>query len=151
MPQSHAHLLAHIVFSTKNRQRLLSTPALRSGMNAYLVGTLRGLKCPPVEVNCVEDHVHIMCLQSRNLSPKKMVGDIKTASSKWAKRQAPGLKSFYWQGGYGMFSVSQSKVSAVRRYIDNQEKHHRKISFKDEFRELRRRHNIKFDERYVWD
>ena len=151
MPQSHAHLLAHLVFSTKNRQAFLSTPVLRDRMNGFLVGALRGIECPPLEVNCVEDHVHILCLQSRNLAPKTMVGKIKTSSSKFAKELASSLASFYWQNGYGIFSVSQSKVPSLRRYIRNQEKHHRRVSFKDEFRELLRRHNIEFDERYVWD
>ncbi len=88
---------------------------------------------------------------SKNHSLKKIVEEVKKGSSKWMKVEGPMNPEFYWQSGYAGFSVSQSNVDEVRRYIDNQEGHHRKMSFQDELRELFKRHRIEYDERYVWD
>jgi REP element-mobilizing transposase RayT len=85
------------------------------------------------------------------MSIAKLVETMKVESSAWVKRQAPHLVEFYWQAGYGAFSVSQSNVEQVKAYIANQEEHHRLISYQDELRALSRRHEIEFDERYVWD
>jgi REP element-mobilizing transposase RayT len=100
-------------------------------------------------VGGVSDHVHLLFGMSRTLSISKVVEEVKKESSKWAKQHVD--PNFYWQGGYGAFSVSPSNLEAVRTYILNQEKHHESQSFQDEFRELLRRHEIEWDERYVWD
>lgn len=81
----------------------------------------------------------------------QVVETVKTSSSKWIKTQGPDLAPFHWQAGYGAFSVSQSNVSAVIQYIQNQAEHHRKVTFQDEYRKFLRRYQIAYDERYVWD
>ena len=81
----------------------------------------------------------------------KLIEEAKTETSKWLKKQSPDLSNFAWQGGYGAFSVSESNIPQVRNYIANQEQHHKRITFQDEFRELCKRHGIELDERYAWD
>src|SRR5439155_20498647 len=120
-------------------------------MNVYMVGTLRNIECPSLIVNCVEDHLHCLYQLSRTITIAKLIEQMKTSSSAWIKDQSPDLKDFYWQGGYGAFSVSQSNVPVVKTYIANQEEHHRKVTFQDEFREFLRRHGVEWDERYGWD
>jgi len=151
MPQSLANVLLHIVFSTKHRQPLLRQPDVHGVMTAYLIGTLRNLDCPSLEVGVVEDHVHILCNLHRTVAVAKLVEELKTSSSSRIKEEGIDLRNFHWQNGYGVFSVSQSNAPHVRHYVANQEQHHRKMSFQDEYRILLQRHEIEFDERYVWD
>ena len=150
MPQSLSRILVHLIFSTKNRVAAL-TPALCTELYPYLAATLRDNACPALRVGGVEDHVHILFGLSRTLSVANVVETVKTSSSKWIKTRGPELGSFYWQGGYGAFSVSQSDVEAVIQYIDHQEEHHKRMSFQDEFRKFLDRYQIPYDERYVWD
>jgi REP element-mobilizing transposase RayT len=151
MPQSLANVLLHVVFSTKNRKPFLQNAALREELNGYMVGTLEGIECPSLIVRSVEDHLHCLLRLSRTMSIAKLIEAMKVDSSAWIKQKSPDLADFYWQGGYGAFSVSQSNVVQVKGYIANQEEHHRRISYQDELRALLRRHEIEFDEPYVWD
>jgi REP element-mobilizing transposase RayT len=151
MPQSLANVLLHIVFSTKSRAPFLQSRKVRDELNGYMVGTLQGIGCTSLIVRCVEDHIHCLCQLSRTKSIAALVEAMKVESSSWAKQQGPALRDCYWQSGYGAFSVSQSNVPEVKAYIANQEEHHRRVSYQDELRALLRRHNIEFDERYVWD
>jgi putative transposase len=151
MSQSLADVVIHIVFSTKNRLPFLKSPELRQRLDAYIVGTLENLGCPSIITRSVEDHIHILCHLSRTMSIGQLIKEIKTSSSAWVKEQDPRLHDFYWQAGYGAFSVSRSNVEQVKHYISNQEEHHRTRTFQEEFRLLLERHGIKFDERYVWD
>lgn len=151
MPQSLAKILVHVVFSTKNRVPWLKRHEMREAMNGYLVGALKNLDCPSLIVGSVEDHIHILCHLSRTMSMAKLVEEIKKTSSAWIKTEDRSLRDFYWQSGYGAFSVSPSNVEQVRHYIATQEEHHRRISFQDEFRAILARHGIEYDERYVWD
>jgi REP element-mobilizing transposase RayT len=150
MPQSLAKNLLHITFSTKGRRAFI-VPEVREALKAYLIGTLGNLNSPSIETNCVADHVHILCVLSKTLALSALLEEVKKSSSKWIKTQSPQLHDFYWQGGYGAFSVSESNVPAVRAYIRKQEAHHRTMTFQEEFRALLRKHGIEFDERYVWD
>jgi REP element-mobilizing transposase RayT len=150
MAQSLAKIIVHIAFSTKNRRPMI-LPDLRERMAAYLVGILKQVDSPSIETNCVADHVHVLCRLSRTRTLADVIEEVKTGSSKWAKTQGPELRDFYWQAGYGAFSVSQSNVDDVREYIRRQEEHHRRFAFQDEFRELLKRHQVEYDERYVWD
>jgi putative transposase len=120
-------------------------------MTGYLVGTLQEIHCPSILTGVVEDHVHILCQLSRTLSIAKLIEAVKTSSSKRIKEEGPRLADFHWQNGYGAFSVSQSQVETVTNYIANQDEHHRDRTFQDEFRILLERHQIVWDERYVWD
>jgi REP element-mobilizing transposase RayT len=151
VPQSLAHILVHVIFSTKNRAPYLSTPQLREAMNGYMVGTLRNLNSPSIITNCVDDHLHCLCHMARTISVAKLVEEMKTSSSAWIKTQPGGPSDFHWQNGYGAFSVSPSNVPQMKAYIANQEEHHRRVSFQEKFREFLRRHGVEWDERYVWD
>jgi REP element-mobilizing transposase RayT len=151
MPQSLSNVLVHIVFSTKHRKPWLRNAEARSAMTGYLVGTLQNLKCPSLIVGVAEDHVHILCNLHRTTSVAKLVEELKTSSSARIKEEGPELRAFHWQNGYGVFSVSQSNVEQVKHYIDTQEEHHRVRTFQEEFRLLLERHQIPYDERYVWD
>jgi putative transposase len=151
MSQSLANVLLHIVFSTKHRQPFLKSEGLRRELEGYIVGILKNQNCPSLAVRCVDDHIHILCSLSRTITIARLLEEIKSSSSAWVKAHACGAKDFYWQNGYGAFSVSQSNVEQVKQYIANQDEHHRKLSFQDEFRLLLRKHAIEWDERYVWD
>ena len=151
MPQSRARVVLHVVFSTKNRVPFLKEPELRARRHAYMAGGLQNIGCEPILINGVEDHVHLLYNLSRTMTIAGLVEEAKKSSSKWMKEQGAAYGDFYWQGGYGAFSVSQSNVEQVRAYIATQEEHHRKVSFQDEFRALCRKHGVEIDERYVWD
>ena len=148
MPQSLARVLVHLVFSTKNREPSIAA-ALRPLLHEYLGGIVDTLGCSPLAVGGTADHVHILISLSRTRSIADVVEETKKGSSKWMKQQ--GAADFWWQAGYGAFSVAQSQVSTMSRYIAGQEEHHRVQSFQAEFRHLVTRYQIPFDERYVWD
>ena len=148
MPQSLARNLIHLIYSTKNREACLPDQ-LRPKLYAYKSGILKTWESPAVAIGGVADHVHVLCVLSKNHSLAKIVEEIKKGTSKWLKTQ--GLRDFGWQAGYGAFSVSESKSSQVVSYIERQEMHHRKLSFQDEFRTFLKRHGVQFDERYTWD
>jgi REP element-mobilizing transposase RayT len=120
-------------------------------MHAYLGGVLSNLGCQPIIIGGVADHVHILSALARTCSPADIVKEVKRSSSVWIKSKNPLVEEFSWQNGYGMFSIGFSQTPDVKRYIENQEEHHRKISFQEEFREFLRRYEVEFDERYVWD
>jgi REP element-mobilizing transposase RayT len=114
-------------------------------------GILANLDCQPLIVGGVADHVHLLSTLSRTCEAAEMVKEVKRGSSVWLKTQGADLAGFSWQNGYGVVSIGQSQVSAVRDYIRGQEEHHRMMSFQDEFRSILTRYEIEFDERYVWD
>ena len=151
MPQSLAKILLHVVFSTKERRPLLRDRAFREEMHRYLGGILNGLDCPSIIVGGVEDHVHLLCALARTCAPADMVKEVKRGSSLWIKTRAAGFADFAWQSGYGVFSIGHSQIEEVRRYIAEQEQHHHKLTFQDEFRRLLQRYEVMFDEAYVWD
>jgi REP element-mobilizing transposase RayT len=150
MSQSLAKNILHLIFSTKNRQPLI-TPEIRPDLHSYIGGILRHWESPAILMNSVADHIHILFCLSKNHALKVLVEEVKKGSSKWIKTKGREFDQFYWQAGYGAFSVSQSGVTAVCRYIENQESHHRRLSFQDELRAFLRKYGIEYDERYVWD
>ncbi len=150
MAQSFSRILIHLVFSTKNRELML-TPAIQTELNPYLAGTLNNIECPSLQVGGVEDHVHLFFGLSRTRTIADVVENVKTSSSKWIKTKGIAFVGFHWQSGYGAFSVSQSDADAVVAYIRDQVQHHRKMTFQDEYRRLLERYHIVFDEKYVWD
>ena len=151
MAQSLARLWTHLIFSTKNRFPFLVDKNLRAGMHAYLAKMLREQDCETLIVNGVEDHIHALFALSRTHSIASVVKEIKRTSSGWVKELSPKLAEFHWQGGYGAFSVSQSNLQEVIRYIENQEEHHKRVTFQDEYRAFLRAYDIAYDERYVRD
>jgi putative transposase len=148
--QSLVKNLIHLVYSTKGRVPWISVEQ-RAGLFAYQAGIFKGWESPALIIGGVEDHVHALFSLSKNHALKKIVEEVKKGSSKWVKTEGPRIAEFYWQAGYGAPSVSQSNVESVFRYVQNQEEHHRKMTFRDELRELFRRNAVEFDERYVWD
>ena len=150
MSQSLAKVLVHLTFSTKGRQPLIRDGE-RDQLHAYFIGVLKNLNSPSLETNSVQDHVHILFLLSKNHSLAQVIAEVKESSSAWFKTRDKWYRDFYWQGGYAAFSVSESRVDTVRRYISNQPEHHRKTSFQDELRVLFKKHRVEYDERYVWD
>lgn len=151
MSQSLAQIYLHLVFSTKLREPFLQDKTLRDQTHAYLAGACKNLDSPSLIVGGFTDHVHILCRQSQNLAIKTLVGELKRESSKWLMTQGPHLSRFYWQAGYGAFSISPSHVPGLIEYIKNQEEHHSTESFQDEFRRLCERYGLVIDERYVWE
>jgi putative transposase len=150
MPQSLARLCIHIVFSTKHRKPILHD-AIRPDLHAYMATVLKNMDCPVLLINSVDDHVHILLDLGRTISVSNVVEHVKKTSSKWIKTQSDALNNFAWQAGYGAFAVSESNVPSVRKYIENQQEHHRKISFQEEYRAFLTKHTITFDVRYLWD
>jgi putative transposase len=150
MPQSLSKNLIHLIYSTKNRMPNLSAD-VRSDLFAYKAGILKEWECPAIRIGGVADHVHLLFHLSKNHALAKVIEEVKKGSSKWLKTRGPAFQGFHWQAGYGAFSVSQSHVDQVLRYIEGQAEHHLKRSFEDEFRMFLQRHQVEFDERYVWD
>ena len=151
MSQSLVQIYLHLVYSTKHRQPFLKDPAFRAQTHAYLAGICNNLGCPALLVGGVEDHVHILCRFGKCIEVANLIRDLKRESSKWVKVENPGLADFYWQLGYGAFSISPSHVKALEQYITAQEDHHRQETFQDEFRRLCKKYGLAIDERYVWD
>ena len=151
MPQSLSRIIVHTVFSTKDRVPYFRDEALRNEMHRYLGGILLDLRCSPIVIGGVEDHVHLLSCLPRTCEPAHLVKEVKRGSSLWLKTKAAHLHDFAWQSGYGMFSLGFTQIEAARSYIIRQAEHHREISFQDEFRMLLKKYEIAFDERYVWD
>lgn len=150
MPQSHSNILIHLIWRTKDRHPWLKS-GLREKAHAFLAGAVRQLDCEAYRVGGVADHVHLSVRLSRTLSVANLVKEIKTASSKWLKEQAPEFTGFHWQLGYGAFSVGMSQKESLLHYIDTQEEHHRRRTFQEEYRDFLQKYEIEYDERYVWD
>jgi putative transposase len=150
MPQSLSRLLTHVIYSTKNRDPLIA-PHLLSELHAYLVGVLEAIDCTPLRIGGTENHVHLFFALARTRTIAEIVEKTKTSSSKWIKTKGTAFANFHWQAGYGAFSVSQSDAERVVAYIANQPKHHKRISFQEEYRRFLERYAIAYDERYVWD
>ncbi len=150
MAQSLSKIYVHLIFSTKHRERTLPDE-IRPDLHAYMGGTLKGLGCLPVEINTEPDHLHALFLLARTAMLSDVVGQLKKSSNDWLRGRGPQFTSFFWQAGFGAFSVSQSQVEEVRAYIRNQREHHRVKSFQEEFRSFLKAYEVEFDERYVWD
>jgi REP element-mobilizing transposase RayT len=150
MSQSLVNNLVHLVYSTKKRQPWI-VKEHRAGLFAYQAGIFKKWASPALLIGGTEDHVHVLISLSKNHALNKVIEEVKKSSSKWMKTDGPRNLKFYWQAGFGAFSVSQSNVEHVKRYIENQEEHHRRMTFQDELRALLRRHKVAFDGRFIWD
>jgi putative transposase len=150
MPQSFTKLYAHLIFSTKNRQPFLDE-AIQPRVHGYLATIVRSIDSPYVVVGGVADHVHILFDMGKMHAPVEFVERVKRESSKFVKTLGPRYSRFYWQRGYGMFSVSPIHLADVEEYVRTQQAHHEKKTFQEEYREFLDRYGIEYDERYVWD
>ena len=144
MPQSLASVLVHIVFSTKHRQPLIK-PEIEKELFSYMASIFRANESPALAINGTEDHVHILCSLSRKVALSDLIEEVKKSSSKWIKTKGAAYKNFYWQNGYGAFSIGQSGVEALKTYIADQKEHHHKKTLQDELREFLKLYNIEYD------
>ncbi len=150
MPQSLVSLHLHVVFSTKHREPLI-TPDLAPRLYGYVGGIVCETGSVLIAAGGMPDHIHLLVSLGRQACVADLVRDVKANSSRWVHDTFPDRSRFAWQAGYGAFAVSISMVGRVRGYIANQEEHHRRRTFQDEFREFLKAHGIEWDERYVWD
>ena len=141
MAQSLSKVYVHHTFSTKNRAPLIDKE-LKPRLMEYLGGICKQLNCIPLQTGGAKDHVHILCLLSKNITQIKLVQEVKKSSSKWIKTIGPNYRNFYWQDGYGIFSVNPSEVEVVIDYIKNQEEHHSKEEFISEYQRLIIKHGL---------
>ncbi len=150
MPQSLVQNYLHITFSTKARYPFIDkkiAPVLFS----YLGGICNNLSCPPIIIGGHRDHVHLLIMLSRKIALMKLIEELKSHSSKWIKTKGIEYNNFYWQRGYGAFSVDPQKVDVVKWYILTQEEHHRNKTFQEEYRSFLKNYKAVYNEKYVWD
>lgn len=149
MSQSLSKMYVHIVFHTKYSQPLIDQQ-IEKELYAYIGQIIKENQSQPIRINGVENHIHILAILSKNIALSKLVEEIKRHSSRWIKTKGSNYENFKWQGGYGVFSVSQSGVENVKRYIDNQKEHHKKKTFQEEYVKLLKENEVDFDEKYLW-
>jgi putative transposase len=148
MSHSYTNLIYHIIFSTKGKVPLI-LPEVESELYDYIGGTIRGLKGICLEVNGTTDHIHLLAKLAPDIAVSAVLRNLKSNSSGWMHDVFPSLADFTWQRGYGAFTVSQSNVPKVQKYIARQKQHHLKVSFRDEFVRFLKANGIEFDERYI--
>jgi len=150
MSQSLSKLYIHLTFSTKDRRPLICK-SVRNDLHSYIAGIFNSHECPTLFINSVHDHIHILFRLSKNVTLAGIVEQVKKSSSKWMKVQT-GNQSFYWQRGYGAFSVSSSKVKTVTRYIARQEKHHKHLSYREEVEKFMKEFDVvEYNPDYFWE
>jgi REP element-mobilizing transposase RayT len=150
MANTYTNLLYHIVFSTKNREPLIHN-SLKAELHKYIGGLVRDKKGVLLEIGGMADHVHLVVKLRPDTSVSDVVKYIKANSSGWVNDRPDQQGKFYWQTGYAAFTISESQLPAAREYVRNQEAHHRGQTFKEELLVLFCKHNIDYDERYLWD
>ena len=150
MGQSLARLITHIPFNTKYRQHFIDA-FIEEELHNYLGGVCNIMDCQNIKIGGYTDHVHLLCFLSKKVALMDLLEEVKKRSSKWIKEKGKAYENFYWQRGYGAFSVNPAKTEVVIRYIENQHAHHQKKSFQDEFRAFLKKYKVEYDERYVWD
>ena len=145
-----SRILLHLVFSTKERSPAIP-PDLAGALHAYLAAACRMQGCEAYRVGGTEDHVHIACTLPRTLAVSKLLEEIKKTSSAWLKGKDARCQEFAWQAGYGAFSIGQSQLASLIRYIETQQEHHRPTTFRAEYLRLLQRYGVEYDERHLWD
>lgn len=150
MANTFASLHYHLIFSTKDREPWLR-PDIQERVWAFLGGVARENGMKALQVGGMADHVHVVIGASTSMAISKVAKLLKGGSSLWIKDEFPGMRGFAWQDGYGAFSVSKSNLSEVICYVQNQREHHRMKTFQEEFVSFLVRHEIDYDEKYLWD
>lgn len=150
MAQSLHLKYSHLVFSTKNREPLI-TVDLESRLYEYLGGIVRDQGARLLEIGGMPDHLHLILRDSKSVTDIQFVKELKGGSSRWANESGELPGKFAWQAGYGWFSVGPPGLEAARTYVRSQKEHHERESFQDEFRKFLKRYQVEYDERYVWD
>jgi REP element-mobilizing transposase RayT len=149
MSQSLSQLFTLIIFHIKNPNIFIREKE-KDDLYAYIGSIIKDNKSVPILINGVKDHIHILCIMSKNIALSKLVEEIKRHSSRWIKTRSNYYKSFAWQGGYGGFSISPSLCNKTKKYIQNQQTHHKKMSFKEEYLLFLKKYGIKYNEEYLW-
>jgi len=149
MGSTLTNLVFHVIFSTKNREPTIISE-MRDELHRYMGGIIKGESGVVLEIGGMADHIHIVIKLKPVHSLSEIMRKVKGNSSKWVNEQNRLKDRFAWQEGYGAFTVSESQISAVIRYVKEQEKHHRIFSFKDEFIRILKRHRVEYEERYLW-
>ena len=150
MANAYTNLQYHLVFSTKHRNGFI-LDSFRERLYSYLSGIIRSEKGEMITIGGTKNHVHILTRFSKSLIISHMLQQIKGSSSRWVNEQNFLPYRFSWQTGYGAFTVSESMVAIISRYIENQATHHKTMTFKEEFIQLLKKHAIEYDEKYLWD
>lgn len=150
MPQSFGALYFHIIFSTKNRLPLI-TPDIQFRLYEYIGGILAHRKCALRAAGGIADHIHLLASLNRDSCVSDAVRDVKSLSCAWIHDSFVHSRDFAWQSGYAAFTVSYSNLESVRAYLASQAEHHHAKTFQEEYIEFLKRHEIDYDERYVWD
>ena len=148
MSQSFVQFYSHIVFHTKNNKNLIQED-IEDELNSYIGGILKNLKSMPIRIGGISDHLHVLCTLPKTMTLADLVEEVKKSSSKWIKSKGEKYRNFYWQDGYGGFSVSSFHVEILKNYISNQKQHHQKISFLEEYKKLLDEYGIEYDEKYL--
>jgi len=149
MSQSLSKLYVHIVFHIKNSRAKIRKKD-KCELYSYIGSIIKDNESIPIIINGVEDHIHILCIMSKNIALAKLVEEVKRHSSRWIKTKGNHYINFAWQGGYGGFSVSPSLHDRTKLYIQNQEEHHQKMSFKEEYLLFLKEYDIDYNEKYLW-
>jgi REP element-mobilizing transposase RayT len=150
MGQSLSRVYVHITFSTKYREPSIDH-VIAPTLFEYIGGVCKGLECYPVQIGGYLNHVHILCHLSKKVTQAKLLEEVKKQSSKWIKTKDAKYSNFYWQNGYGIFSVNPSQLDRVKKYIENQEEHHKHKDFQKEFLYFLKKYKVEYDEKYIWD
>ena len=150
MPRSFFQMYGHLIFSTKNRINYLDDN-IRPRLHSYMATIFRNMGCPYVHVGGAEDHIHVLFDIGKTNLLINIVREVKKDTSKFIKNIDTKYQYFYWQNGYGLFSVSPANKEKVINYIDAQMEHHKTMSFQEEFRAYLKKYNINYDEKYIWD
>jgi len=149
MATTFTKILIHFIFSTKNREPLIH-PDIESQLHAYMRGISKNHNSPVIAMNGIADHVHLLISMSKNIAVADLMEVVKKESSKWMKKQGRTFSNFQWQEGYAGFSIGESAIDQVRGYIDNQKKHHRRTTCKEELLMFLKKYKVDYDERYIW-
>ncbi len=149
MSQSLSKLYVHLIFHIKGSEVPIKDGD-KNDLYAYIGAIIKDNKSIPILINGTENHIHIFCVMSKNIALAKLTEEIKRHSSRWIKIKGPYYNQFAWQGGYAGFSVSQSLHDKTKLYIQNQEEHHKKMTFKEELMAFLQEYGIEYDERYLW-
>ena len=148
MSQSFVKFYAHIVFHTKYSRDIIK-PEIEDELYSYIGGILKSCNSLPIKIGGIADHVHVLCTLPKTISLADLTEEIKRSSSKWIKSKGQAFVNFYWQPGYGGFSVGWSQVEIVKNYISNQKVHHHKVTFLEEYKTLLDENGVEYDEKYL--
>lgn len=150
MPQSLVKNYVHIVFSTKHRNDFIDVE-IEDELFKYIASICKDFESTALQIGGTDNHIHILCLLSRKIALMKLVQEVKAHSSKWIKKKGSKYEHFFWQDGYGAFSVCKNNLEHIKKYIRNQREHHKEIDFKNEFVKILIHNKAEYDEKYLWD